>query len=253
VIRDLTQWVEAKRKELVDKLTRGGFATENLRPPQILMMMKLQALSRFAASLPTRVAGGVGGSGTMMPVEAYLQLRELLGELAATNPARDMFDAPKYDHDNPLPIFLELDRKIRALGDDGERTNVIELPLTADGTATVSAAMTEEHLTKPNGYWLCIKTRMEPSVLGKLVEDQDKFKVMPKSMVKLNIFGVKLEEDRHPPMGFKSSTDRHYFRIDVGASQKMWERITGEKAVSVRWSELEPLTYEDIRIVMSLP
>jgi hypothetical protein len=33
----------------------------------------------------------------------------------------------------------------------------------------------------------------------------------------------------------------------------MWDRITSEKAISVRWSELEPLAYEDIRLVMSLP
>lgn len=253
VVRDLTNFIEAARKEHVDKLTRGGFAMENLRPPQMVMMMRLRTLSRFAASLPTLVAGGVGGAGTMAPVEAYLQLREMLGELAALNPARDMFDAPKYDHDNPLPVFLDLDKKIRALCVGEERGNTLELPLVSDGTATVSATMTEEHLTKPNGYWLCIKTKMEPSVLGKLVEDQDKFKLMPKSMIKLNIFGVKMEEDRHPPMGFKSSTDRHYFRIDVGASQKMWDRITSEKAISVRWSELEPLAYEDIRLVMSIP
>lgn len=127
----------------------------------------------------------------------------------------------------------------------------LQVPFVKDGAA-ISASLTDEHLTQPNGYFVGIKTKMDPSVLGRLVEDQDKFKLMPKSMVKLNIYGIKLNEDRHPPMELPSSVDLHYFRVDVGASQKMWERMAGEKAISIRWPELEPLDYQDVSLYMTL-
>ncbi|MBI1189369.1 MAG: type VI secretion system baseplate subunit TssK [Tepidisphaera sp.] len=252
LVRDLGNQIDATRKELVNQMTRGGFVIENLKGPQFMQLLRLRTLSRYAATMPTLAAGGVGGAGTMAPLDAYLMLRELLGELAALSPERDPFDAPKFDHDNPGPVFMELDKKIRPLLRGDVQKRFIQVPFVKDGAA-ISAALTDEHLTQPNGYFVGIKTKMDPSSLGKLVEDQDKFKLMPKSMIKLNIYGIKLGEDRHPPLELPSSVDLHYFRVDVGASQKMWERVAGEKAMSIRWPELEPLDYQDVSLYMTLP
>ncbi len=251
-LRDLASAVDAARKEVVNQLTRGGFVLENLKGPQLLMLMRLRTLNRFAATLPTLFAGGMGGSGAVSPFDAYLALRELLGELAALSPERDPFEGPKYDHDLPGVVFGELDRKIRPLlrGDIAKR--FLQVPFVSDG-GVLMAQLADEHFTTPNGYLLGIRTKMDPTRLGKLVEDQDKFKLMPKTMIKLNIFGVKLTEERHPPMELPSATDLHYFRLDVGQSQKMWERVTSEKTMAVRWSELEPMEYTDISLFMTVP
>jgi predicted component of type VI protein secretion system len=117
----------------------------------------------------------------------------------------------------------------------------------------LAAGINDEHLTQPNGYFIGIKTKMDPTLLGKLVEDQDRFKLMPKSMVKLNIYGIKLIEERHPPMEMPSSIDLHYFRVDVGESKKMWERMAGEKAMAVRWPENEQFEYQDVSLYMTVP
>jgi type VI secretion system protein ImpJ len=251
MVRDLASAVEASRKELVNQLTRGGYVAENLRPTQMMQVMRLRTLNRFAARLPTLVAGGVGGAGSMSPFAAYLELRELQAELAALSPDRDPFEAPKYDHDNPGVLFMELDRKIRPLLKGDVQKRFLQAPFTREG-ATLNLALTEEHLTQPSGYLIGVRTKMDPTTLAKLVEDQDRFKLMPKSMIKLNIYGVKLVEERHAPMELPSASDLHYFRVDVAQSQKMWERISGEKAMAIRWPENEAFEYQDVSLYMTV-
>jgi type VI secretion system protein ImpJ len=252
IVRDLANAVDATRKELVNQMTRGGWVPENIKGPQLLMVMRLGTLNRFAAMLGPLVGGGVGVAGAMSPFEAYLRLRELQAELAALSPDRDPFEGPKYDHDNPGPVFLDLDRRIRPLLRGDVQKRFLQVPFVKDG-ATVACVLTEEHLSAPNAYFVGIKTKTDAAVLAKLVEDQDRFKLMPKSMVKLNIYGVKLVEDRHPPLELPSATDLHYFRVEMAQSQKMWERAAGEKALAIRWPELEPLEYQDISLYMTVP
>jgi type VI secretion system protein ImpJ len=216
------------------------------------MVLRLRTLNKYAATLAPLVSGGVGIAGTMSPFDAYLILRELQAELAALSPDRDPFEAPKYEHDNPGPVFMELDRRIRPLLRGDVQKRFLQVSFVKDG-AVVAAGLTEEHLTQPNAYYLGIKTKTDAAVLAKLVEDQDKFKLMPKSMVKLNIYGIKLVEDRHPPLELPSATDLHYYRVEMAQSQKMWERAAGEKALAIRWPELEPLDYQDISLYMTVP
>lgn len=247
ILRDLGNHLEAKRKELVNQMTRGGFVLENLKGPQMLQMLRLRTLNKAASRLPSIIA-----SPATSPFDAYLELREILGDLAALSPDRDPFDAPKYDHDNPGPAFMDLDEKIRRLAQGEVRGVFLQIPFVKDGT-TLAATLTEEHLTQPNGYFLGIRTKMDPTVLGRLAEDADKFKLMPKSMVRLNIYGLKLQEERHPPLNFPSAMDLHYFRVVVGESQRMWERVVQEKALAIRWAEGEPFEYQDIQLYMSVP
>ena len=252
LLRDLGAAVEASRKELVNQMTRGGFVPENLRGPQLMQLLRLRTLNKFAARLPVLVAGGTTGGGSITPYQAYLELRELQGELAALSPDRDPFEAPRYDHDNPGVVFEELDRRIRPLLRGDIQKKFLQVPFTRqDGV--LAATLTDEHLTQPNGYFIGIRTKMDPTQLGKLVEDQDRFKLMPRSMIKLNIYGIKLVEERHPPMEMPSSIDLHYFRVDIGESKKMWERMTGEKAMAIRWPENENFEYQDVSLYMTVP
>ena len=110
LVRDLASQVEASRKELVIQITRGGFSLENLRGLQFEQLMRLRTLNRFSARLPSLVEAP-----NVSPFFMYLELRELLGELTALHPDRDVFDVPAYDHDNPYLTFGELSTKIRSL------------------------------------------------------------------------------------------------------------------------------------------
>lgn len=235
MIRDLANQVEASRKELVIQINRGGFAIDQMRGLQFEQMLRLRTLASFAGRLMALAA-----SPAVSPFTIYLELRQLLGELAALRPDRDQFEAGDYDHDNPLVAFSELCGKIRSLLRGVVAARFLQVPFAMDAkTKVLAAALTEEHLTVPNEYFLGVRTKEEARGVAALLEDADKFKVMPLSLAQQRVWGVKVLEERYPPLELPSQSGLHYFRLVRSESVRMWERITQEKNIALRWPGVE--------------
>lgn len=234
MVRDLVNQVEASRKAQVVKMTRGGFSVENMRGVQFVQMLKLTTLNRFSARLPSLIAG------TVAPFAMYLELRELLAELAALHPDRDKFEATAYNHDNPYLCFSDLSAKIREALVDDSVASFIKVDF-KETNGVLTAPLTDEQVTQPNAYFLGIRSNVEPTALARLVETPDsantpdKFKLMPSSLITRAVRGIVLKEERHPPLELPASADLHYFRLDRAASARMWDQIKAEKSASVRW------------------
>ena len=114
------------------------------------------------------------------------------------------------------------------------------------------ASLTDEQLVKPNEYFLGVTTKEDPRVLAKLVEDGDKFKLMAKSKIEGRIFGIKLVEERHPPLELPSQVSLHYFRLLRDESKRMWDLIIQEKELAIRWVGSEGSDFE-IKLYMTVP
>lgn len=247
LVRDLGNHLETLRRETLTALTRGGaFSRENIRGIQISQLMRLQALNRAAARVPMLVT-----TPGVTPLEAYLDLRDVLGELAALFPERDVWDAPRYDHDNPGAVFTEIDRRIRSIGVEGALP-VWKVEFRKDGQV-LSADLEDKHVTTPTEYFLGVKSKQDPVALSRLIESQDKFKLMPKSMERLMVLGVKLEEERHPPYELPSQPGLHYYRLVRADSKTMWDRIVQEKKAAIRWPEGETFDYTEVALYMTIP
>lgn len=230
LVRDLSAQVEASRRELVLQTTRGGFDWNALRGIQLEQILRLRTLNRYAARLPALVEA------PSVPLFTfYLELRELLGELSALQPDRDDFDAPAYDHDQPFLPFYELGNKIRGYLRGTVAAAFTKVDFTA-GEAWHQAAFDETHFTAPTDYFLAIRTRQEPRSLAALVEDADRFKLMPSSLATRAIRGVQLKEERHPPLELPAQSGLYYFRVMREASTRAWSQIAVEKSAIVRWT-----------------
>lgn len=246
LVRDLANQVEASRAEQLVKLTRGGFSIDTMRGVQFSQMLRVRTLNRFGARLSS-----LWGAPGVTPFELYLELRELLGDLAALVPDRDQYDAPKYDHDTPMIAFQELARKIRPLLKAEGQDSWLKLEFRREGPVFV-ADLSAEHLSLPNEYLLGIRTAQDPRALARLVEDQDQFKLMAASMTGRKIYGIKLHEERHPPLELPSQVGLHYFRLNRTESERMWERVKTEKKMSAEWPNLEGSDFE-ITLYMTVP
>jgi len=227
--RDLANAVDATRRELVIQMSRGGFSVESMRGIQFEQMLRLRTLSRYGAVLPHLV----DADGTT-PFQLYIELRGLLAELAALRPDRDQFDVVDYDHDAPYIAFSELASRIRAMLRGGPAPSFIRLAFNHVGRL-FEAELTDEHLTRPTEYFLAIKVKEDPVALARLVEDQDKFKLMPKSIAGRAIRGIRLQDERHPPLQLPSEANLHYFRLIVADNPRMWERIKEERSITAQW------------------
>jgi type VI secretion system ImpJ/VasE family protein len=229
MVRDLVSQVEATRKELVNRVARGGFSFDAMRGLQIEQMMRLRTLNRYSGRLPSLIQAPVAA-----PFDMYLELRGLLGELAALNPARDDFECSPYRHDSQFLCFRELINKIRDILGGAVPPNFRKLPL-KDVGGILTANFSDEDLSQPNAYFLAIKTKQDPTSLTRYVEDGDKFKLMPRSLVARAIRGIELKEERVAPMGLPAGVDLHYYRLERANSARMWQQIQTEKAAAIRW------------------
>jgi type VI secretion system protein ImpJ len=246
-VQDLTAQVEASRRELVLQTARGGFAVEALRGVQFEQVLRLRTLNRFSASLPSLVR-----SPCVAPFEIYLQLRELLGELAALYPDKDEFEVAPYNHDHPLPCFRELSAKIRSYLRGSVAPSYLKVSFARSGPESMSAVFTDEHFSKPSDYFLGIKTKEDPRALASLVEDVDAFKLMPRSLEARAIRGVTLKEERNPPLELPAQSNLHFFRLLRGESQRIWGQLQIEKAAVICWKGHPDPDYE-INLYMTIP
>jgi type VI secretion system protein ImpJ len=209
-------------------------------------MLRLRTLNAFGARMKY-----LGQTPGVSPFMMYLELRELLGQLAALHPDRDQFDSADYDHDNLASCFPDLVQRIRALLRGSVQARFLSVPFANEGRM-LTAALTDEHLNQPNDYFLGIKTRMDPVELAKLVEDGDKFKMMSRTKIPLRIFGIKLAEERHPPLEVPAQTGLYYFRLVRSESQRMWDAIKEEKSIAVRWPDMETSDF-NMTLYMTVP
>ncbi|PYJ00912.1 MAG: type VI secretion system baseplate subunit TssK, partial [Verrucomicrobia bacterium] len=215
MVRDLVAQVEASRKELVVQVSRGGFSIDTMRGVQFEQVMRLRTLNRFSARLPSMLQAGA-----VTPFQMYLELRELLGELAALHPDRDEFSCAEYNHPDPFLCFQELSTKIRSHLRGAVAPSFLKLAF-KEVNGALTATFTDDHFTQPNAYLLGIKTKLDPTALARYVEDGDRFKLMPLSLITRAIRGVELKEERHPPLELPAASDLHYFRLERAVSPRM--------------------------------
>jgi type VI secretion system protein ImpJ len=246
LVRDLTSQVLASRQELVVQVTRGGFSIDALRGIQFEQIMRLRSLNRYGARLEALIE-----TSNVAPFEIYVLLRELMGELAALHPDRDLFETASYNHDNPYPVFSDLAAKIRQLLRGSVAPSFLKVPFT-DVNGLLSAVLTDEHLTRPTDYFLGIRTKEDPRTLARLVEDGDRFKLMPQSIAARAIRGVVLKEERFPPLELPAQSGLYFFRLLRGQSVRNWQQVQAEKVAVVRWTGNESADY-DITLYMTLP
>ena len=237
IVRDLSAQIEASRKELAVQTARGGFSIETLRGLQFEQIMRLRTLNRYAARLPAMIAAG-----SVPPFQFYLELRSLYSELVALYPDKDDFDVLAYNHDNPVLCFRELSHKIRGYVRGSVAPSFMKVAFVHDGQY-LSATLTDDHLNKPNDYFLGIKTREDPRAVAAFVEDADKFKLMPRSLATRAILGVRLKEERIPPLELPAANDLHYFRLLRADSQRVWDLLKTEKQAIIRWTGKEDADY----------
>ena len=238
LVRDLAAQVEASRAELQVQLTRGGFNMETLRGLQVEQLLRLRTLNRFAGRLPHLVEAPA-----VSTFDMYLELRELYSELTALYPDRNEFEVAAYNHDNPILCFRELSTKIRTYLRGAVAPSFIKVPF-VDDNGLLTAALTDEHFTLPNDYFLGVKSKEDPRAMAAFVEDPDGFKFMPKSMATRAVWGMRLKEERFQPLELPAQADLHYFRLLRGESQRVWGQIQTEKSAVIRWIGKEDADYE---------
>lgn len=245
LVRDLANQVEASRRELLLQLRQAGVQMQSLKGQQFEQLLRLRTLSAAGSRLQA-MAEAPGG---FSPFEACVELRALYGELASLNPAAELAEVPRYDHDDPAPAFFELNAQIRAL----LRTKGVADPYKVEfepAGGVLLAVLEEKHVKEPSDYFLAIETRQDPKALAQLAEDPDKFKLMPRSLTGRPVYGVRLSYERMPPLELPPAPGRTYFRLQRGESARTWERVLEDRALTAEWPNMAAA---DFKLTLFMP
>lgn len=243
-LRELAAQLNASRNDLAVKAATGGHGLE----VKWEMALRLMALNRHCGSLPSLVE-----EGWVFPFAVYLQLRELLGELLAVHPASNIFDCEPYNHLDPFRSLKELDLKIRSLIRVTKGVEPIKV-LFSGTPGLLRAAFEADHFTKPTGYYLGIKTKLDRTKLVLYLRDGNKFKLMPRSMEQVAILGIELKEENYPPLDLPGQSDLHYFRVLPASNQRRWDQFKQDKAASLVWNNNElDLSDATVALYLTLP
>jgi type VI secretion system protein ImpJ len=229
LVSNLNAQLQASRKELVIQVNRGGFSLDTMRGVQFEQVMRLRTLNCFGGKLESLL------NAPSIPVfEYYLLARELLGELSALHPEKDLYECDAYDHDNPYASLSAIASKIRLYLRGAVTPNFIKVDF-VDTQGLLQANLTDEELTAPSDYFLGIETKEDPVALARFVQNEDAFKLMPLSMANRAVRGVLLKEERFPPLELPSVGGLYYYRLLRGDSSQVWDLVKKEKSMIVRW------------------
>jgi predicted component of type VI protein secretion system len=169
----------------------------------------------------------------------YLELRELLAELAAVDPAgidydRDS-DPPPFHPENLAVLFQDMDAGIRRRLEDEEQLFCQEIKLERK-SSWFEAGNISEGLLAQSEYYIGIQvSSMDRTALTDTVHEGKKIKLFPPTMRNSAVPGVPLQFSHMPsptlPPGFA------YFEVVRATEdgQKLWKRIREQHAVVLEW------------------
>lgn len=245
ICRGIANLVEATRKEIVTLINNhGAFDVQNLQGPTLEQVMRLRILNRFSSRLWAMLEAPA-----MSPFEVYLELHELLGELAALAPDRDaeVFEIFKYQHDEPAVVFMNLNERIRLLLKAKASSSVRKIAF-QQLPGYMTASLTPEECNDATDIFLGVKTKEEFSSFRDLFIEGVRVKLMPAKQWNLLVPGVKLEWEHDPPAVMQP--DLRYFRL-VRSGEK-WEQAKQEGRLAFRWVGKD-LSSWDVALYLIMP
>lgn len=228
MVSELLSQMLSRRHDIVMILNRSGYVAETLQGVQLDHVLQLQAVNRCCGLLENLI---IAPSTT--PFEIYLLLRATLGELAALEPGRDLYDVIKYDHDDPYAGFHDLILRIRNLLIPERSGTYAKIAFEAEEQGTWSAELTDEYLINAEEYYLAVTSRDNPNEVVSLVEDGDQFKMIAESQKRSRVRGVGLEEERYPPAILPAKNQVFWFKLKRSDSKHGWARIRDEKKIAI--------------------
>jgi type VI secretion system ImpJ/VasE family protein len=254
LVQGLVSALDTSREQFRLNLVPGNLGIEE----KWLLTMRLTALNRFCGSLPSLVKCGSRSSpvrqGNVSPFTIYLQLRELLGQLLALAPEKvNELVCQPYSHEDPMPAFLELSKRIRDEIVPPDETPFLEEKFTG-GNGMMRVALTGEHFQKGISYFLAIETQVSRMELSPFVTELKKFHFMPRSLERAALNGIRLTEDNSPPLALPKAGNRYYFAVAPGSEPARWNEIQQERAISLAWNNVNfPLDGSVFTLFMVLP
>jgi predicted component of type VI protein secretion system len=181
----------------------------------------------------------------------YLELVTLLADLSIFSPDLDVMSDSAYEHDNVVPLFVALHARIKS--SLKSTAPAASLRVEFRKTDTCYAAPLADVLPRhPTEYYLVIRSKQESDLVRKLVQDADRFKLMPPKRTRAALFGMGVEKEEIPPPHLNVPRGAIVFRLVRASNPERWKEIEEEKSITAYWQDHRTSDFE-IALHMTLP
>lgn len=252
LLQRICNQIESTWRQTAATVVPSGSKVDALKGPQLVRLLRAQALSRCGATLLSRL----GRAASMAPVEMYLELRALVAEygvlLGEGDPLRGVSE---YDHDAPYLAFHSIEERIHRYFADEDESSWERVPFTMREGSPV-AELTPEHFANGVQFFLGIRSSDDPRVLAGEVEDENSFRLLALSMRRGGrFFGVRLQKSWEPPPQLPGGADRHYFEMRLDESALIWDRVKQDGGVMLDSPLVNSgrLSADDLAVYITLP
>lgn len=222
-----------RRDKIMHDLAGGSFSSENLSGANLYKVLQLQTINGYESRLSSLLS-----CGRLTPFDLYLELKSLLGELAALQPMRDISTTGEYNHFDCYGQFYDLMTHIRSLILAEGLSSYIKIdfePL--EGVHGSALQLKDEHLLAADDYYLALQCSGDIRRIIEAVENGDNFKLVNPASARLRVRGMKLNEMRYPPRFLPALPDTLYFKLDRAESRRIWSEICNERAMILDWAD----------------
>ena len=166
------------------------------------------------------------------PQELFLELSRLAGGLCTFSLDSHPRNLPSYDHENPGPCFLALDRHIRKHLDTLLRPNCIAIPLERAAEYFYEAEIADTRCFDRARWILAMRSATPP---GDLIANTPQVKFCSSQfvpeLVKRALPGLVLTHLPVPPAAVSPRVETEYF--DVRRTGPCWDHLTRTRKVGV--------------------
>jgi type VI secretion system ImpJ/VasE family protein len=195
-------------------------------------LLLLRTLNYYDIRLSSLLADGF-----ISPFTLYLELASFLAELMGLNPKNGIREIRRYDHDDRLPVFIEIFRDIRSFIRSEGGAGYIKLNFTPiEGGNYLFTDIKTEDIAKVNEIYLAVSTIAEREEAIRALEQGDTFKLINPKAKSLRVRGMKLAGMRYPPRFLPVLEGTLWFRLDLAESAKVWRDMCEEKGMVIDYA-----------------
>ncbi|MDR1148150.1 MAG: type VI secretion system baseplate subunit TssK [Spirochaetaceae bacterium] len=196
---------------------------------EIRSSMRLRALTHGYTRLSALMMDG-----SITPFDLYIELASFLSDLMGINPSNEIIEIKRYDHDDRLPVFMELLKDIRSFIRSDGGAGYIRLNFAPqENSEYLFTPIKPKDIAEESEIYLTVKTSADTSMVIRALEQGDNFRLIYPSAKHLRIRGIKLSEIRYPPRFLPIIEWVLWFKLDIVESAKVWQEICAEEAMII--------------------
>ncbi len=222
---------------LAEVITSRGITFDSVAQGDALLFNQLRVLNEAYAFLGTQVfAHGIH------PLDSYLELCRVVGQLAIFGATRRPPELPRYDHDDLATCFYRVKQHLDALLNTAGEPTYKERGFHGAGLQ-MQVQLEPSWLESAFQMFVGVKSRLTPEECNKLLTRSGGLDMKIGSSERVNeIFrmgeaGLKFVYNPRPPRALPQMPGLIYFQVNRDSQQQEWQRVQKSLTLAIRLNE----------------